>query len=736
MGHPAGRPGPERRVATLLAYTHVLAGSARDDVLDIFDVVFGDLQRAATHRGQKRRTSELRDYDRAVAELHTRMQALLDGLDDPAALPGVLDGLRAERAGIDAAMDTVAALMRPPADPFHERLVAAYPQIRRFLPALINAVDLQATESARPVLAAYHALGDWLSDKPRTTHRPAQDLPLEVVTPSWAPHVHDRDDDTVNRAAYACCVLDALRTRLRRRDIYAPASTRWGDPRAELLTAPVWEKQRDTLCDELALNPDATTVVDQLAASLDQAWRRTADGLPGNPDLRIEHRGGRDEIVATPLEAQGEPASLVALRSAVERLLPEVEIADLPLEVHGWTGFLDEYTHMAGTGRARHPGLAETLSALLVSESCNVGLTPVTDDNHPPLTRERLNWVAHNYLRSATHAAANTRLVDHHTRLPLPQTWGGGEMASADGMRFVIPVSTIHAAYNPRYFGRQRGSTLYSWMADTHAVFAQTLIPGTQRDSLHALDGLLANPTTITPKTVSTDTAGASEIVFALGWVLGYRWAPRLADLPDQRLWRIDPHAHYGPLDGLARHHVNTRLIAGNWDEICRLAASLRSGTVTASAILRTLQRGPNPSSLARALAELGRVIKTLHVLEYCHDPAYRRAIHRMLNRGETRNGLARDVFHGQRGHLRKHYQVGQENQLDTLGIMVNIIVLWQTVYTQAALDHLEAAGHHPDPADVARLSPLGHPTINLDGRYRSSIHPPTAGLRPLRINP
>jgi hypothetical protein len=211
---------------------------------------------------------------------------------------------------------------------------------------------------------------------------------------------------------------------------------------------------------------------------------------------------------------------LIALRAKVEALLPEVEIADLPLEVHGWTGFLDEYTHMAGTP-SREPGLPETLPALLVSESCNVGLTPVADPAYPPLTRDRLNWVAHNYLRSATHAAANTRLVDHHTRLPLAQAWGGGEMATADGMRFVIPVSTIHAAYNPRYFGRQRGSTLYSWMADTHTVFAQTLIPGTQRDSLYALDGLLANQTLIRPEMVSTDTAGASEIVFALAWTLG-----------------------------------------------------------------------------------------------------------------------------------------------------------------------------------------------------------------------
>ena len=306
-------------------------------------------------------------------------------------------------------------------------------------------------------------------------------------------------------------------------------------------------------------------------------------------------------------------------------------------------------------------------------------------------------------------------------------------MASADGMRFVIAVSTIHAAYNPRYFGRQRGSTLYSWMADTHIVFAQTLIPGTQRDSLYALDGLLANQTVIRPELVSTDTAGASEIVFALAWTLGYRWAPRLADLPDQRLWYLDTHPDYGPLAGLARHRINTRIIIENWDQICRLTASLRAGTVTASAIMRTLQRGPNRSSLARALAELGRIIKTLHVLQYCRDPEYRRTIRHLLNRGETRNSLARDVFHGHRGQLRKHYQVGQESQLDTLGIMLNMIVLWQTVYTQAALDHLAANGHHADPADVARLSPLGHPTINLNGRYQTTSHPPTSGLRPLR---
>ena len=67
---------------------------------------------------------------------------------------------------------------------------------------------------------------------------------------------------------------------------------------------------------------------------------------------------------------------------------------------------------------------------------------------------------------------------------------------------------------------------------------------------------------------------------------------------------------------------------------------------------------------------------------------------------------------------------------------MVNIIVLWQTVYTQAALKHLAASGYEIDPADVARLSPLAHPTINLQGRYETTRPAPNGALRPLRTDP
>lgn len=149
-----------RRAATLVAYGHVLGSSARDDVIDIFDIVFADMQRAAPHRGQKRRAGELLDYDRAVGELHARMRSVLDALDDDETIALVLGALREDRERIADAMGTVTALTRPPADPYHERLVACYPQIRRFLPLLIDAVAMESTAPARPVLEAFEALGD------------------------------------------------------------------------------------------------------------------------------------------------------------------------------------------------------------------------------------------------------------------------------------------------------------------------------------------------------------------------------------------------------------------------------------------------------------------------------------------------------------------------------------------------------------------------------------------------
>jgi len=94
--------------------------------------------------------------------------------------------------------------------------------------------------------------------------------------------------------------------------------------------------------------------------------------------------------------------------------------------------------------------------------------------------------------------------------------------------------------------------------------------------------------------------------------------------------------------------------------------------------------------------------------LNYISDVSYRRHILTQLNRHESRNGLARHVFHGQKGELRQRYREGQEDQLGALGLVVNALILWTTRYMNAALNHLRDSGYVVDPDDEKRLPPLG----------------------------
>jgi len=212
--------------------------------------------------------------------------------------------------------------------------------------------------------------------------------------------------------------------------------------------------------------------------------------------------------------------------------------------------------------------------------------------------------------------------------------------------------------------------------------------------------------------------------------LLGYQFSPRLADIGSARFWRITRNADYGPLGGLARHHINTDLIAAHWDDLLRVAGSLATGTVRASELLRVLQGGGQPTPLGRAVAELGRITKTLYLLAYLDDETYRRRILTQLNRTESRHALARAVFHGQRGQLRQRYREGQEDQLGALGLVVNAIVLWNTRYQNAALDQLRRDGHDVRDDDLRRSRrPRRRPTTHVTPRPRPPQPP-----RPLPV--
>ena len=326
--------------------------------------------------------------------------------------------------------------------------------------------------------------------------------------------------------------------------------------------------------------------------------------------------------------------------------------------------------------------------------------------------------------------------MDAQGKIPIVSTWGAGEVASVDGLRFVVPVRTVNAGPNPRYFGRGRGITYLNYVSDRSTDFHGIVVPGTLRDSLFLLDGLLEQQTSLDPKEVTSDTAGYSDLVFGLFSLLGYQFSPRLADAGEARFWRIDRAADYGPLDGLSRRNtIKAQLVRANWEDVLRVAGSLRLGAVKASDLVRALHSGSKQSELARAIGEVGRVAKSLFLLSYVDDEAHRRRVLVQLNRHEKRHDLARELFHGDRGHVRKRYREGQEDQLSSLGLVLNAVALWNTLYLDKAVAHLKERGAKVRDEDLARLSPLMHAHVRVLGRYHFRLDEAVAddGLRPLR---
>lgn len=228
-------------------------------------------------------------------------------------------------------------------------------------------------------------------------------------------------------------------------------------------------------------------------------------------------------------------------------------------------------------------------------------------------------------------------------------------------MWFVVPVRTIHSGPNPRYFGKERGVTWYNLASNQFTGLNAITVPGTLRDSLNLLAVVLEQETELQPTEIMTDTAGYTDTIFGIFNLLGYQFSPRIADVGSARFWRIDDKADYDILNELASNKINMKLIVDHWDDLLRLAGSLKRGVMRAADLTRTLQTNDRPIRLARALQELGRLVKTLYLLRFIDDEAYRRRILVQLNRGEGRHQLARVIFHGKRGELRQRYREGRK---------------------------------------------------------------------------
>jgi TnpA family transposase len=271
----------------------------------------------------------------------------------------------------------------------------------------------------------------------------------------------------------------------------------------------------------------------------------------------------------------------------------------------------------SGSRRPVCPTSRRRYSPTLIAHGTNLSLAMVAHSVEHGITAHMLQAMSQWCLREGTLKAANALLVNFHHRLPLSAVWGDGTVSSSDGQRFGLQASSLLGALYPRYCGYYDPAlTVYTHVADQHSVLHTQVIACSLREAIYVLAGLLANDTILRPKEHFVDQHGYTEQLFGLCHLLGYSLMPRLP-VSKQTFYKLDRTKHYGRLDAIFQGTIDLGLIREQWDQLVRVAASLRNRTAPAHVILTRLASSTPSDHLAKALTALGQALKTLYLLRY-----------------------------------------------------------------------------------------------------------------------
>jgi len=686
----------DRRLAILAVCASEWQAMLGDAVVETHDRIVGRLYRASERICQAKIADEanaVRDTLKSFAEIGG---ALVDAQDDGQPLGDVI----ASGSGWDGFKTLVAMATRLTAtmadDPLNY-VLDGYHRFRRYAPRMLRLLDLRAAPVAQPLLEAVTALRTGLNDAALT----------DFLRPSSKWHRHLRAQAVGNTRLWEIAVLFHLRDAFRSGDIWLAKSRRYGDLKQALVPAQaVAEGGRLAV----PLRPeewlaDRQARLDMRLRELGRAAR--AGTIPGgsieNGVLHIEK-----------LEAAA-PTGAEDLVLDLYKQIPTTRITDLLLEVDAATGFCEAFTHLrTGAPCADRIGLMN----VILAEGINLGLRKMADATNTHTFWELIR-IGRWYVEGEAYDRALAMVIEAQAALPMTRFWGVGTSASSDGQFFAATeqgeaMNLVNAKY-----GNAPGLKAYSHVSDQYAPFATQVIPATASEAPYILDGLLMNDAGRHIREQFADTGGFTDHVFAACAILGYRFAPRIRDLPSKRLYAFNPSAAPAHLRALIGGKINQAMIERNWPDILRIAATIAAGSIAPSQILRKLASYPRQNELATALREVGRVERTLFMIDWILDAELQRRAQIGLNKGEAHHALKRAISFHRRGEIRDRSAEGQHYRIAGMNLLAAIIIFWNTMKLGEVVASQKSEGKLLSPDLLAHVSPLGWEHINLTGEYR-----------------
>jgi TnpA family transposase len=697
---------PLRRLATLVAIILEVKASIIDEIIELNDKILGNIFNKAKNSHNEEFQSSSKSINEKLNTYAKIGQALIKAKQENLNPFTVIE----EIMTWDEFTQTVQAtqeLAKPNNFDSLYRITKHYSWIKRYVTEFINVLDFRASSNTTNII---NALNNIKIMHEQGLRKVPDDAPVDFIRKRWETLVF-KEDGGIDRQFYEFAVLSELKNALRSGDIWVTGSRQYKDFEEYLLDPTTFTilKSNSVLPTVMNLSFQGfmQSRINQLTLILDEVHKLAINNEM--PDVIINDDG----LKVTPL-TNSVPDEVYSFSQKVYSMLPKIKITHLLQEVDSWVNYTNVFTHLKSDKSTEK---RELLQTVILSDGINLGLSKMAE-SCPGTTYSKLSSIQAWYVREETYKQATAIVVNAQHQQAVTTYWGAGNSSSSDGQRFNSGGSNVKSSsVNPKY-GNTPGMTYYSHTSDLYAPFHVTVITSNLRDSTYVLDGLLHHEADLNIYEHYTDTAGFTDHVFALMHLLGFKFAPRIRDLNDKRIYLPSKIKTYPGLSSIIGGYINLEVIEKNWDDILRLALSIQQGTVTASLMLKKLGSYPRQNNLAVALRELGKIERSIFMLEWLKDPQLRRRVQAGLNKGEAKHALTRAVHFNRLGEIRDRTFENQLHRASGLNLVVGAIILWNTVHIEKIVDYLRKTDKEFNEDLIKHLSPLGWEHINLTGDY------------------